>query len=206
MRCCSFPMACATSGRIEARRDVLRAIPVECVETEHECAFRPAAIAGRRDRLRQLRIIGEALRLGMGENLQPPAVRVIHQDQRDARIGGEIAEADILPIAGEIRERQRPVVDHAQEAARAAAMLDVRPAGLRDARHVEAVAFGDKGHLVVGEAVERAVAFEILPQMRAGILRLRRLDAGRDRDVQKSVRHGRLPPLGTKIASHADLE
>ena len=99
----------------------------------------------------------------MRENLQPPPVRIVHEDQRHAPIGGEVTEADILAVAGEIRECERPVVDHAQETTRAAAMLDIRPAGLRYARHVETVAFGNEGYLILREAVEGAVALEAGP-------------------------------------------
>jgi hypothetical protein len=42
-----------------------------------------------------------------------------------ARVLGEIADGDVLPVAAEIGEAKRALVDHLQEARRAAAVLDV---------------------------------------------------------------------------------
>src|SRR5262245_10714947 len=54
-----------------------------------------------------------------------------------ARVLGEIAGADILPVAGEIGESECRLVDDAQEARRSAAVLDVRLPVLARGRQVE---------------------------------------------------------------------
>src|SRR4029077_6753193 len=57
---------------------------------------------------------------------------------------GEIAGADILPVAGEIGEGECPLVDDAQESRRPAAMLDVRLPVLARGREVERPHAGDE--------------------------------------------------------------
>src|SRR5580704_17932873 len=59
--------------------NVLLAIPVEGVEVEQQHALRLRLVAGRRHRGGQVRIVVKSLDLDMGEDLQPPAVRIIHQ-------------------------------------------------------------------------------------------------------------------------------
>jgi hypothetical protein len=56
----------------------------------------------------------------------------------------EIAEADVLLVAAKVCEAEECVVDNANEAFGAAAMLYVGPAGFADRRHVEAVAALDE--------------------------------------------------------------
>src|SRR5262245_23830358 len=48
-------------------------------------------------------------------------------DEKDMHtiVLGEIAECDVLPIAGKISERQRRVIEYPQKSRRAAAMLNV---------------------------------------------------------------------------------
>ena len=72
---------------------------------------------------------------------------IVHQDQRGAVIGREIAGADVLAVAAKVGNRQRLLVENADEAGRAAAMLHIGPAALRDGRHIEAVALGDERRL-----------------------------------------------------------
>jgi len=126
----------------------------------------------------------------MGVYLQPAAVRIIHQDQGDAVVGRRVAERDVLPFAAAVGEGQRLVVEQVQKTARPAAMLDIGPTGLRQARHIEAVAFGDELGFGIAEAVEGAFAFEVLEIPRAALRLLRRLHRGRAGDIHKSVGHG----------------
>ena len=72
--------------------------------------------------------------------LETAPVGIVHQDQRGAVVCREIAGADILAIAAEVRNRQRLVIENADEAGRASAVLHVGPTALRDGRHIEAVA------------------------------------------------------------------
>jgi hypothetical protein len=62
-------------------------------------------------------------------------------------------------------------------------VLDVRPAGLRNGRHVEAVAIGNEGRLVLGKAIELALAFEVLPEAIRTHFSLRDPDAWRYSDL-----------------------
>ena len=179
----------------EALRDVLRAVPVERLQMQHEGAFDFRLIAGQRQLRCQRRVRGEIPHLHVCQDLQSRAVRVINHDQGDAIIGGHVAEADILQIAAKIRERQRLVVEDFDEARRPAAVLHIRPAALGDRSHVEAVARFDERHLVLGETVEGPVAFEILPHLAGAIGRLRRLHARRGDNVEEFVGHSNRPPV-----------
>src|SRR4029077_1967346 len=78
--------------------------------------------------------------LGAAPDLEPARMRPVHQEQMHAVVLGEIADAEILPIAREIREAESAVVEYLQEARRTAAMLHVRPAFAARRRHEEAVA------------------------------------------------------------------
>ncbi len=71
----------------------------------------------------------------------------------------EVAQADVLFVSAQIREADQAGVDDADEALRAAAMLHVRPAGLADRSHVEAVTQGDEGLFVGAKCVSRPGAF-----------------------------------------------
>src|SRR3546814_6472752 len=61
--------------------------------------------------------------------------------------------AQILAVAAEVGIGQRPLVEHLEEAAQAAAELHVGPAGLADGRLIEPVALGDEGGFGRAQAV-----------------------------------------------------
>ena len=61
------------------------------------------------------------------------------------RVLGEVAERGALPVAAVVGEGERALVEHAQEAGRPAAMLDVRLAGGVRGREEEADLLGDEG-------------------------------------------------------------
>jgi hypothetical protein len=52
-------------------------------------------------------------------------MHVVDEEEIGLRIVGEIAERDVLPVADEIGEADRLVIEHAQKARRAAAVLNV---------------------------------------------------------------------------------
>ena len=58
----------------------------------------------------------EIVETGAPEDLQPGLVGIVHQEQAEPVVGAEIAQAEILPVAPEIGESQRRLVEHAQEA------------------------------------------------------------------------------------------
>jgi hypothetical protein len=71
-------------------------------------------------------------------------MRVVHEEERGAVVGAEVAGGDVLAVAGDVGVGERAVVEDLEEAGGAAAELDVRPAGLADGGDVEAVAGGDE--------------------------------------------------------------
>src|ERR1700722_10450216 len=141
----------------------------------------------------------------MGVKLEAPAVGIVHQDQRGAVICRKIAGADVLAIAAEVGDRQRLLVEDADEAGRPAAVLDIGPAALRDGRHIEAVAFGDERDFGWSEPIEGAVAVETRPEFAAAIGLLRGAHAGRRGDIEKSIRHGSPPILVGPWASKPNI-
>jgi hypothetical protein len=98
-----------------------------------------------------------------------------------------IAQRDVLPVAAEVGDGERFVIEHADEARRSAAVLHVRPAGFRHRRHVETVARRDELPFAVGEAIERPVALERRPVIAAAVGVLRFLHARRACDIEKAV-------------------
>ena len=62
---------------------------------------------------------------GGAPHLHPPAVGVVHQEEERPGVLGQVAQGDVLPVAAEVGEPERPLVDHLEEARRAAAVLDV---------------------------------------------------------------------------------
>jgi hypothetical protein len=106
-----------------------------------------------------------------------------------AIVGCEVADADILTVAAKVGNRQRPVVENADEAGRPATVLDVGPAALRYGRHVEAVALGDERLFCFGKAVRGPVAFETAPIFAAPVRFLRGADPRGGRDVEKAIAH-----------------
>src|SRR5262245_64392406 len=87
-----------------------------------------------------------------------------------ARVLGEIAGADILPVAGEIGESECRLVDDAQEARRSAAVLDVRLPVLARGRQVERPEARDE----LGEnGVDLRLPASILLETRIGAARPR---------------------------------
>src|SRR5579863_7261993 len=76
-------------------------------------------------------------------DLEAPRVGIVHQEEEGAIILGQVAGGYVLPIAGVIGKTERVIIDHANEALRAAAMLHVRLAGGIGGCQVDAVALRD---------------------------------------------------------------
>jgi len=127
----------------EARGDVLRTIPFPADDIDEEGAFGGGAVAVGHQRGDRGGIVGELDDRRMADELQPVAVRIVHQEERDAVVVGQIGGADILAVAAIVGEADAVARDVAQEARRAAAMLHIGPAVGGDARHVKAVAQRD---------------------------------------------------------------
>jgi hypothetical protein len=73
--------------------------------------------------------------------VKKPPIRVVHDDQRDAVVGGDVAGADVLQITAEDGPSQRVLIEDLQEAWRPTAILNVGPPGLADGGEAEAVPF-----------------------------------------------------------------
>ena len=165
---------------------------------DEEAALDLRLVVGQRELRRKLQIGAEILRLDMRIDLEAPPMGVVHQEQRSAVICPEIAGADVLAVAAKVRDRQRCLVEHADEAGRAAAVLHIRPAALRDGRHIEAVALSDERRLGCGKTVRRAVSAEVRPEFAAAIGLLRGAHAGSRGDVEESVSHSCKPTRGNE--------
>jgi hypothetical protein len=81
-------------GLGEARHDVLRAI-----QAGARPRARPCFVARRREAPRQIGVVLQLSQFREREELEPPAVRVVHQQERGTVVGADIADSDVLPIA-----------------------------------------------------------------------------------------------------------
>jgi hypothetical protein len=73
-------------------------------------------------------------------DLGTPAVRVVHQHERGTVVGADIADADVLTVAPEVREAERLIAEHLEEFGRPAPVLHIGPAALLASGQVEAAA------------------------------------------------------------------
>ena len=144
----------------------------------------------------------QALRV-LAENRTPGVLRFLRGDRQElVTSGGSQNSAEVavqhqrepecddgLERDGHSGERERALVEDAQEARRAAAVLNIGPPVLRDGRHIKAVALGDERRLGWREAIKGAIAVEVGPIVAAAIGSLRGAHAGRRGDIKKSVSH-----------------
>ena len=72
--------------------------------------------------------LGEVSQFRVRVDLETPAVRVVHQDEGGTVVGVDIADADALPVAPEVRAAGCLVVEHLEDSGRLAPAL--RPAAL----------------------------------------------------------------------------
>src|SRR5690348_3388020 len=104
---------------------------------------------------------------------------------------GEIADAEVLPVAGEIHEGEGALVERAQEPRRSTAMLDIRPTLSARRRHEEAVALGDVADQLRREGVAGGrVVLEPLAGGARAIVALRLLDGVGEGDAGEGTSHG----------------
>jgi hypothetical protein len=59
-------------------------------------------------------------------DLDPAAVRIVHQKNLGLRVFGQVALGDVLPVAAVIGERQRGFVQNPDKTLGPAAMLHIR--------------------------------------------------------------------------------
>src|ERR1700674_1619122 len=107
-----------------ARGDVLRAIPVEGCEVDPDGALGTG-----------FRLDGELVlpftrlapgnHLDVGEDFGGSLIRVVHEEERGAVVGAEVAGSDVLAVADDVGVGDGAVVEDLEEAGGAAAELDV---------------------------------------------------------------------------------
>lgn len=140
-----------------ARRDVFRAVPVVADDVDQNQPLGDRAGGGFGEGFDEVGVLARVEHAGVAEDLQPRAMRVVHEEEADAVVDGEVAGREELAIALVIGEAELRRREHAQEAGRAAAVLHVGPAGLADGGKVERIPALDEIDLVVGERVGRDV-------------------------------------------------
>ena len=86
-------------------------------------------------------------------DLEAPPVRVIHQDQRNPIIGGEVPGTDILHVAAKVGVADGALIKHFEKAGGAAAELNIGPAVFTDGCLIEAIAPLDMGDFALAEGV-----------------------------------------------------
>src|SRR5262249_33237626 len=121
--------------------------------------------------------------------LEASPMRIVHQEQADSGVGRHVTNTDVLPVPAVVCKGKGALINHLEEAARTAAMLNVRPTGLRHRSDVEAVALRNECGLVLRELSELAAAFEVCPKALRTHLRLRGPNARCHSNIQKSIRH-----------------
>ena len=83
---------------------MLRTVPVKVFEMDQHGPLDFRLVARQGELLRELAVIPQVPDLDVAKHFHASAVRVIHQEQGGAIVSVQIAEADILPVAAEVRE------------------------------------------------------------------------------------------------------
>ena len=184
-------------GLGETRRDVLRTVPVPTLDADQEGALDRRAvgrIAHRGDGRVALRADAGLDQLHAPEQLQPAPIRIVHDDHREAVVLAQVADAQVLHIAAEVREADGPRIQHLEETLRPAAVLHVGPAGLADRGLEEVVGLGEELRLAGRQrlaAVAHRVEEGVL--LAAAFLRLDLADRRGEGDVRIGASHDELP-------------
>ncbi len=121
-----------TLGLRAARRDVLRAVPVESLDGDPHRALDPARVIRHRQLRRERWIIAGVGHPHAAKDFQPSLMSKVRKKQGYPVVRSHFPGCQILSVAAEIGVIQHLVVEDAQEAGRAAAELHGGPAGLRD--------------------------------------------------------------------------
>src|SRR5262249_31751587 len=110
-------------GSLEPPRNMLRAIGVPGVNGEQDHLLGTRLVALWHQPRDQIRVAFDDPRLA--PDLYAGTLRVVDQEQVGFGIVGEIALRNVLPVAGEIDEGDRLVVEHTQETRWPATVLDI---------------------------------------------------------------------------------
>jgi len=125
------------------------------------------------------------------QDLQAAPVRVVDQDQRGPVVMGQVADADVLAVAGKVGKGQRGAIHYLEKAGRPAAVLNMRPARFADGGEIEAVARRNELALARSEFNVRLLGGG--RQFAAAIAALAGLDAGGVGEGGEVAGHDALP-------------
>ena len=172
----------------EARGDVLWAIPVVGYDLDEEQPLNLFAERFGGELIDQFGMLARVEHASMTEQLEPGTVRVVHHEESYPIADVEVARADELTVALEIRETDQIRSEHLYKSRWTSAVLYVGPACLADGRHVEAIArvdevsFAARQRIGLGRTLDRLVPPEIF------VLGL--LHGGREHELHEFVSHG----------------
>lgn len=125
------------------------------------------------------------------QNFQAFPARVIHQKQRHAIISNEIPRRKHLPVALVVGKSQCLRPQNTEKSGAPSAMLDIRPAGFGNARHVKTIASLNKNCFLFREDVPLRRAFEVTRGSVVSALRLAdRIGEGEFKKFTGHIRKG----------------
>jgi hypothetical protein len=125
-----------------------------------------------------------------GPGFSGARARIVHQKERNAVVYGNIACAQQLSAAFVVRESQGLRVDDTEKSGLSATMLEIRPAGFTDRRHVKAVPGRYEGYFIGAEWVTIRSSFHTWRAAKVALLRFR--NGGCDRDLKIFLCHLKL--------------
>ena len=184
---------CGHVRRIKLDRNMLRAIHIPRGDSEQDRLLRLGAVVFGH----QLRDYGRIVRnMGTAPQLDPPAMRIIHQEQEGLRIFGQIAGRDKLAVPGIVRKAEGVLVQHADEALGAAAMLGIGLPGGIGGGQIGGIHLPEKiGEIFIDHGAKPAALFHPGISLARSALGLNALDSGREGNVAGRCRCHRLYAL-----------
>ena len=123
----------------------------------------------------------------VAEQLEPGAARVVHHEEGHPIGDVQVARANKLTVAVEIREADEIRSQHLYEPRRTSAVLHVRPPCLAYGRHVEAIARGDEAGFLWREWVSLGCILHDLVLPKVFVLGL--LHGGREDELHIFFSH-----------------
>src|SRR5215471_1105470 len=144
-------------GGVDLLRNVTRAVDVPGGHVEEDDPLGPPFRFWRQKPLDERRVVLDHTRAT--PDLDPALPRVVHEEQEGAIVLRQIAERDVLPVASEVDEAERLVVEDAEKSRGAAAMLDIRLPIRAGGSKIETVTLGQEGRQLGGDRGLPTVAF-----------------------------------------------
>jgi hypothetical protein len=138
----------------------LGTIPVEGNHLDEKHPLDGAAHLGLGDLRNEFGTLSGIDGQGVTENLQALAPRVVHQEQRDPIVRGEVSGGEQLAVAPVVRESKRVGTYNFQKSRPAPPMLKIGPAGFIHRRQVETIPTPDEVHFLFGECVLNSRALD----------------------------------------------